>query len=269
MNIYGLLGKKLGHSLSPEIHKLIFEKLNVHGIYKLYEVSENNIKDVVDKVKDFNIKGLNVTIPYKIKVMDYMDEVSKEVKKIGAINTIVLKNNKMIGYNTDYYGFGMMLKKFKVEVKDKVVVVLGSGGASKAVVQYLKDKGSKKIIIVTRNIKEAQCKFKNCAFMTYNDLKNVTNSEIIVNCTPIGMYPNVDNSIVEGKILKNFKVSVDLIYNPLETLFLKKSKKVGNTSVNGLYMLVGQAIKAQELWNNIKFDEEIIDEIYDKLVEII
>ncbi|WP_251861902.1 shikimate dehydrogenase [Clostridium sp. Marseille-Q2269] len=269
MYIYGLLGEKLGHSLSPQIHKLIFEKLGVNGVYNLFEVNKKNLKDAVCGIKALNMKGINVTIPYKIETMKYIDEISKEASKIGAINTIAITNNELIGYNTDYYGFGMMLEKFNVDIKNKSIVVLGSGGASKAVVQYLKDNDCSKIIIASRNMNEAKCKFKDCDIISYKQLNNICNSEIIINCTPIGMYPNTNKSTVEEDILNKFKVSIDLIYNPLETLFLKKSKSVGNICINGLYMLVGQAIKSEELWNNIKIDKKVIDEIYSELIKII
>ncbi|WP_373898599.1 shikimate dehydrogenase [Haloimpatiens sp. FM7315] len=267
MYTYGLIGEKLGHSLSPDIHELILRKLGIKASYNLFEVKKDRLNDAVNGLKALNVKGVNVTIPYKVKVMPYLDEISEEAEKIGAINTIVIKDDKFLGYNTDYYGFGIMMKKFNISIKSKSFVILGSGGASKAVFQYLKDNEAKEIIIVTRNEEEARSKFHNCKVMQYNDLKGLNSSEIIINCTPVGMYPNVLDCIVEKEVLRKFNVCIDLIYNPFETVFLKEARSFGNVSINGLYMLVGQAIKAEELWNNVKFDVKIIDEIYSELLK--
>ena len=139
MEFYGLLGEKLSHSLSPEIHSELLRLMNKAGGYKLFEVERNKLKDFTESLKLLKIRGCNVTIPYKRDIMEYVDFISDEAKKIGAINTIYLNEGKLYGYNTDYFGFGYMLKVSNIDIKDKIAVILGNGGASRAVVHYLVD----------------------------------------------------------------------------------------------------------------------------------
>lgn len=261
MEFYGLLGEKLSHSLSPEIHTRIFEFINIKAAYKLFEVNEEDIEKFIQGLKVLKIKGTNVTIPYKEKVMKYLDEISEEGKKIGAINTIYLKENKLYGYNTDYYGFGLMLEVSNIQVKNKRAVILGNGGAAKAVVHYLLDNEVEKIYIASRNPKVDNYKLNRVEIIGYDNIKNIK-GDILINSTPIGMYPKNGVSTVDKDVINNFKILVDLIYNPEETEFLRIGKTLNKKTVGGLYMLVAQAVKAEEIWNNIKIDEDVIKEIY-------
>jgi shikimate dehydrogenase len=265
--LYGLLGEKLGHSISPSIHSLIFKELNIDAYYHLFEIEKDNLKNAVHSLKTLGAGGVNVTIPYKITIMDYLDSISREATEIGSVNTIVIKDYKTIGYNTDYFGFGMLLKKNNIEVTNKNVVVLGSGGSSKAVLQYFLNNGAKSIQVVSRDINKINSMdyFKKFRLISYSELKSLKDVDIIVNTTPCGMYPNVDGCAVEEDILSKFSAAVDLIYNPKETLFLKHAKKSGAKAVNGLYMLVGQAVAAEELWNDVNFSRAVVDNIYDTL----
>lgn len=265
VKLYGLLGGKLGHSFSPKIHSAIFKEIKENGQYHLFSVEDMKVGDAIEGLKNLDIKGLNVTIPYKVQVMDYLDEVSEEAIKIGAINTICFKDKNLIGYNTDYYGFGMMLRKFYIDSTDKVAVILGTGGAARAVVEYLKDNGIRKVILVSRDKEESKKKFEGLSVINYEELKRVKNADILVNCTPCGMHPNIDNSPINKKLVGKFNVVIDLIYNPQETLLMKYAKEKNIKAINGLYMLVGQAVKSQELWNDIKIDDDVVDEIYEKL----
>jgi shikimate dehydrogenase len=264
MEFYGLLGEKLSYSLSPEIHTRIFELINIKAAYKLFEVEEVDIEKFTQGLKVLKIKGSNVTIPYKEKVMRYLDEISKEGKKIGAINTIYLKENKLYGYNTDYYGFGLMLEANDIQIKNKRAVILGNGGATKAVLHYLLDKEVEKIYIVSRNPKVDNYKLNKVEVIGYDNIDDI-NGDILINSTPVGMYPKVGASPVGKDIINNFKILVDLIYNPEETEFLRIGKTLNKKTIGGLYMLVAQAVKAEEIWNNIKIDEEVIKEIYKEI----
>ena len=252
-NVYGLIGEKLGHSFSPQIHKEILRKLEVEGEYKLFELKEEELKSAVLEYKALGIKGLNVTVPYKIKIMACLDLISAEAEKIGAVNTISLNNGVLTGYNTDYYGFGMSLAKSRVEVNNKSAVILGTGGVSKAVAQYLLDNGVNSITYVSRSPGNG-----TKGYDEITDLKG----DMIINCTPCGMYPRTDASPVPHGILKGFGTAIDLIYNPEKTLFLKQAEESGMKTVNGLYMLVGQAVAAQEIWNGTRLLEAQVDEIY-------
>lgn len=267
--LYGLLGEKLSHSFSPQIHSLIFEELGMQGYYHLFEVDKEDIKEAILGFNALKVKGVNVTIPYKIDVMKYLNQISKEGENIGAINTICFKEGKTKGYNTDYYGFGMMLDKFNIDVKGKNTVILGTGGVSKAVCQYFLDKGCANIIFVTRNVDKVKEKLKDFKVIPYEEVKNLKNQDIVVNCTPCGMYPNKEKSPLNKKEVAKFNTIVDLIYNPQETLLMKYGIDQGIKAINGFYMLVGQAVKAEELWNSVKIKRETVDKIYKKLSNLI
>ncbi|WP_243103921.1 shikimate dehydrogenase [Clostridium sp. JN-1] len=262
MHFYGLIGEKLGHSFSPDIHKFILKNINVKGNYNLFEVSKENLSCSVKGLKALGCSGSNVTIPYKVDIMQYLDEVSSEAQAVGAINTIDFKDNKLIGYNTDYYGFGLMLKKNNVNLLNKRAVILGTGGVSKAVYHYLLDNNIGSVIFVSRDTKNVISNY-NVNKISYEELETIKNSDIIINCTPCGMYPNVNDSPISKDTLSKFNTAVDLIYNPIETKFLKYARELQIKSMNGLYMLIAQAVVSEEIWNDIKIDIGIIDKMYD------
>ncbi len=264
-NFYGLIGEKLGHSLSPEIHNLILERINKKGSYSLFEIKKENLATALIGLKALEAKGVNVTIPYKIDVMKYLDKISIEAEKIGAVNTISFNDGILTGYNTDYTGFGASFKKADIDVKNRRIVILGTGGVSKAVVQFLINNEAADIIFVARNPNKSSNNMNSINVISYSDLNKMGTSDIIINCTPCGMYPNVEASPVGKAILSHFSTAVDLIYNPKETLFLREASETGLKALNGLYMLVAQAIAAQEIWNNVKISIEVVDEIYYKI----
>ncbi|WP_024614852.1 shikimate dehydrogenase [Clostridium sp. Ade.TY] len=265
---YGLVGETLSHSLSPEIHKVIFDKLNIEGEYNLIEIPKEKIENIKEILNISNLKGVNVTIPYKETVIKNLDFISDEAKKIGAVNTIFNKNGELLGYNTDYYGFKYMLENNEINVLNKKVVVLGTGGASKAVVTYLLDSGAKEIIIVSRSKKKLYEDFKNIKVLTYEEMKDIKGYAII-NATPVGMYPNIDFSPVSEEIIEGFDVVIDLIYNPLKTKFLKFGIEKGKITCDGLMMLVLQGVKAEEIWQEKSINKEVILEIYNKLLKLL
>ena len=267
MGIYGLLGESLKHSISPMIHSLILKGMKKEGTYELYEVEKQEVKNSINKFKDIGALGVNVTIPYKTVVMKYIDKISEEAKKIGAVNTICFKNKITIGYNTDYTGFGMLLKNNDIDTNNKKAVVLGSGGAAKSVIAYLNDNGISEITIVSRgaNITEVMHDKKQFHIIPYAEISKLKNKDIIINCTPCGMYPEVDICPIEKSSIAKFSTVVDLIYNPNETRLLKYAKELDKKAVNGLYMLIGQAVAAQELWHDIKISSSIINSIYERV----
>lgn len=226
-NLFGLLGEKLKHSFSPTIHSIIFKELNIEGYYHLFEVEKCDLKDAVYGLKALGASGVNVTIPYKVDTMTYLDDISDEAKKIGAVNTICFRENKTIGYNTDYFGFGIMLDKFNVDINQKKAVVLGTGGAAKSVLQYLLDKGISDVTFVSRDINKGKEIFSEYRVISYNDVKNLYDQDVIINCTPSGMYPKVENCPVSKEDISKFRAAVDLVYNPIETLFLQYAKEQG------------------------------------------
>lgn len=264
-NFYGLIGEKLGHSLSPKIHGYIFDKLKINATYSLFEIERGNLKTAVEGMKAMGCRGVNVTIPYKIEIMDCIDKISDEAQKIGAVNTVAFGKDGLTGHNTDYFGFGFTLKRADIEVAGKRAVILGTGGAAKAVLVYLLDKGISEVIFVSRNPEAAESRIKGQRIVSYIELKGLGRKDIIINTTPCGMYPAMDISPVDKEIVSQFSTAIDLIYNPIETLFLKQARDEGLKTANGLYMLVAQAAAAQEIWQETKFSNEFIEELYNKI----
>lgn len=260
--LFGLIGEKLGHTYSPVINSKIMKEINISGHYGLFQVKKENLPYVVSGLKALGYDGINVTIPYKVDIIKYLDCLSPEAEKIGAVNVVAIdKYGMATGYNTDYYGFGMMLKNAKIKTQGENAVILGTGGASKAVSQYLKDNGIKHITFLTRDVETAKQKFPEDEVVSYGHLDKIKNCSTIINTTPLGMYPNIQATPLEKKYLTGFSQAVDLIYNPSETLFIRQAKEAGLKGVNGLYMLVAQAVKSQEIWNGTEISEAVIIKI--------
>ncbi|WP_427169091.1 shikimate dehydrogenase [Fusobacterium nucleatum] len=246
MKKFGLLGKKLTHSLSPLLHKTFFEELGIEAEYKLYEVDETEIDNFKNYMFENSIEGVNITVPYKKVFLDKLDHISDEAKEIWAINLLYIKDNKFYGDNTDYYGFKYTLEKNQVDVRNKKIAIIGKGGASASVYKVLKDMEAKDISFYFRKDKISKIEFP----------KDIA-GDIIINTTPVGMYPNVNDSLLDKKILKKFKVAIDLIYNPLETKFLREAKEYGLKTINGMDMLIEQALKTDEILHNIVLSAEL------------
>lgn len=244
---YGLIGEHLGHSFSKEIHEMLGKYT-----YEICEIAKDNLDSFM---KEKTFKAINVTIPYKQQVIPYLDFIDDKAQSIGAVNTIVNKNNKLYGYNTDYYGLKSLIQTNDIDVKNKKVLLLGNGGTSKTARTVLKDLQAREIIIVDIN--------KDENVITYDDaLKYHTDSEIIVNTTPCGMYPDNDGCIVDIELFKNLEAVVDVVYNPIRTAIVSNSLNKGIKAVSGLYMLVAQAVYAAGIFLDEKILEKEIDRIY-------
>lgn len=266
MEFLGVLGEKLPHTYSPIINKRIMELINVDGAYKKFELPQGNMHKFIDGVKTLDIRGFNITIPYKEEVIPFLDYISDEAKNIGAVNTVVNKDGKLCGYNTDYFGFHSTLKIANIDVKGKTTVILGSGGASKAIREVLLDDGAEEVYIVSRNPQDSSEKSENkrVKLINYEQLSELS-GYLLVNSTPVGMYPKVGISPVGEEIIEKFEAVVDIVYNPTETEILRKARSLGKISIGGLYMLVGQAVKAEEIFHQVEIDKEIINIIYNEL----
>lgn len=237
--VFGLLGKSLGHSFSQEYFTKKFEAEGIDAVYQNIEIQEIDDAKLVFETK--NLRGLNVTIPYKTAVIPFLDGLSDEAAKIGAVNTIVNENGKWIGTNTDAFGFQQMIKPFLLNTHERALI-LGNGGASKAVAYVLKSIGLD-VIFAARNPLEGQFHLSDV-----NDIM-VKHCGIIVNTTPVGTWPNVDDFIpIPFHALTDTHLVVDLIYNPEQTEFLKRASEHGVTTLNGLTMLYQQAEKSWQLW---------------------
>ena len=239
---YGLIGKTLNHSFSKAFFKKYFEGNNIDADYLNFELPEINKIEEVFHLK--NLKGLNVTIPYKEQIIPFLDELSIEANSIGAVNVVQFSNGKKIGHNTDAFGFHQMIKPFLTN-KHERALILGTGGASKAIKYVFKSLGVD-IITISRMPKGPK-------EFSYEDInEHMLNAcKVVVNCTPIGTFPNVEESVVfPFEYLTEEHLVIDLIYNPAETLFLRKSKENNATILNGESMLKHQALKAWEIWNS-------------------
>lgn len=248
MQKFGLVGEKLGHTLSPEIHKSFMEKHNIEGSYNIIELPRASFPSQFQDLKNSDYTGVNITIPYKEDVIPLLDELSPQAKYIGAVNTVVFKNGKALGYNTDYDGFKDLLETNDISVKGKEAIILGSGGAAKAAIKVLLDLGIFDITIVSRGKQNFHSHY-TISYEYFTEIKPVC--DILINCTPVGMYPNVDDSPIARNLI-NAKVVIDLIYNPKETQFLKLAKSLGCVAINGELMLQKQAEESQKIWNSSK-----------------
>ena len=235
---YGLIGEKLSHSFSKTLHE---KYLNTN--YELISLTKEELKEFLLK-KEF--KGINVTIPYKKEVIQYLDYVDPLVKKIGACNTIINENGKLKGYNTDYFGFSFLLDENDVDVENKNIAILGSGGTFETVSNVLKDLGARNIYCISREKKENT--------YTYDELYNL-NVDILVNTTPVGMYPNNYECLIDLDKL-NVETVIDVVFNPLRTKLILEAKKRKIKAIGGLGMLVAQGVKSSELFLNKEYSEE-------------
>ena len=255
MKNFALIGKKLGHSLSPIIHRHLQEVGKINGSYSLLEVTEENAPNIVYSLKTLGFIGTNVTIPYKKVVIPQLDQLSPEAQKIGAVNTISFENGKSTGFNTDYFGFGTILKQATITCHDKNAVILGTGGAAYAVAVYLLDNGVKNLSFASRSV---QPDIFGCPVIPYSALKK---ADIVINSTPLGMHPAIEASPLDKHQISLFEMAIDLIYNPKKTLFLQYADEMGLKNAGGLEMLVGQAVEAHRIWHKQNIDDSIFEDL--------
>ena len=251
---YGLIGEKLVLSYS----KLIHEKIADYT-YDLIPLTKEEFKDFMDK-KDF--RAINVTIPYKQDVIPYLDELDPLAKEIGAVNTIVNRDGRYIGYNTDFFGFQYMLEHNNVRIKGKKCLILGSGGTSHTVLTVLNYMGASEVLVVSRQSADGTISYEEC-YTKHDD------AQIIVNTTPLGMYPNIDASPIDLVPFRSCQAVVDAIFNPLETKLTLQAKQLGMKGVTGLWMLVAQAKQAIEYFLGTKLEDQVIEDTYQYLLGIV
>lgn len=248
---FGLIGEKLGHSYSKEIHNLIAD----YG----YELREVKKEELGAFMAERAFSGINVTIPYKKSVMDYLDVISDDAKKIGAVNTVVNRDGKLYGYNTDFYGLKALLIHNGVPVRNKKVLILGSGGTSDTAYNVVTGLKAKEAIKVSRTKKDG--------FVTYDEAaSHHSDADVIINATPVGMYPDDDGIPVNIDLFPSLSAVADAIYHPLRTNLVSDAENRGIKACGGLYMLVAQAVYAAALFENKKPDENLIDDVYGKIL---
>ena len=254
---YGLIGEHLTHSFSREIHAKIAPYQ-----YELLELARDEVAPFLKKI-DFN--AINVTIPYKETVIPYLDEIDEAAKKIGAVNTIVNKNGKLYGYNTDFFGMCELIFKNGVQINEKKVLILGTGGTSQTAQAVTAHLGAREIIVVSRVERDGYVSYKNA-------VRNHSDAQVIINTTPCGMYPYADGTDekpsrpIDISLFENLEAYLDAIYNPLRTDCTLDAKKKGIVADGGLYMLVSQATAAYELFTDTRLAPEKNIQIYNEVV---
>ncbi|MBP7651897.1 shikimate dehydrogenase [Candidatus Dependentiae bacterium] len=268
--ICGIFGNPVSHSLSPLIHNHLFNKYNYNYEYEAFEIYD--IETAVKLIRTEKMRGVSITIPFKVKVIKYLDEITDLSKKIGAVNTIINENGKLIGDNTDAYGVSQTFKKRNIFLSGKNIVILGIGGAAKSVVySILNDFDINSLKLIARNndklidfSKEILDKtgFNNITCMNFeNETYSVEmEDDIIINASSAGMTPNINESLINEKksYYNNEKIFFDVIYNPEKTLMLKTAESKGSQIINGMDMFIYQAMRQHILWtgnNKIKYED--------------
>lgn len=249
---YGLIGEKLSHSFSKEIHEALADYT--------YEICELTPDEVAPFLAAREFEGINVTIPYKEKVIPHLDEISDAAKMIGAVNTVKNVGGRLIGDNTDFYGMREMILRAGIEIKSKKALILGTGGTSKTAKAVLTDLGASEIIVVSRKESDKTVTYETA--VTHH-----SDAEIIVNTTPLGMYPNTDACPIDLYSFPNLTGVIDAIYNPLRTNLILGAQKLGIPAVGGLMMLILQAARASEIFLGEKLDNGKVEQVVKSIFE--
>ena len=272
--LIGLIGHPIKHSYSPFIQNYALELMNLDYVYLPFDVPAENLKNAVKAVLSLGLKGVNVTLPHKEKIIKFLDELSEEASIIGAVNTIVNDHGKLIGYNTDAYGILETLLPYKDKISGTKVTVIGAGGSARAVVYtLLRHFKPEEINIINRThqradtlVNDLSLKMRYDTFHTFelfppDNVETLSNSRLIINATTMGMYPDIEDTITDIEDSFNEEQIVfDLIYNPTKSKFLKMAEMQGAKVVGGLKMLISQAAKSFELWTGVEMPVEKISE---------
>jgi shikimate dehydrogenase len=258
-----LIGDPVEHSISPIIHNEVFRALNLNYVYLAFRVLPEDLMDAVRGLRALGVVGFNVTIPHKVSVMKYLDELSPDAEVVGSVNTVVNMGGRLVGYNTDYLGVVNTFKNLGIKLEGTSATVLGAGGASRAVIYALILGGVERVFIVNRTLEKAvslasefSIKFPNTSLipmsLTQENLREaIQKSHIVINTTSVGMYPRTEESLVPSDLLRSDLVVMDVVYNPLETKLLRDAKAVGAKVIDGVNMLVYQAVASFKLWTGI------------------
>ena len=274
----GLIGNPVGHSISPFIHNTLANKLGLNLVYTAFRVDSGEVAAAVKGAYALNIKGMNVTVPHKQEVMGALVEIDELAKNIGAVNTLVRAEGGYKGYNTDYYGIKRQLVCDGIDINGRDVIILGAGGASRAVTFMCATTGASKVYLLNRSVDKAELLAndvnayvgKKCVYAMpldgYKELEGYKTSGrkyIVIQTTSKGLYPDVDGTPVEDESFYDMiEAAVDIIFNPSETRFMKLAREHGARAYNGLEMLLYQGVEAFELWNDVKVPEELCRELY-------
>ena len=268
--VLGLIGDPVEHTGSPAIHNRLAEKLGDNVVYMPFRVGAKRLEEAVDGAYALGIEGLNVTVPHEVEVMQYVRELDDAALEIGAVNTLSRIRGGFRGYNTDFSGFMRELDSVDIQVNGRDVIVLGAGGASKAVMYALKKLGARQTFVLNRSIQKAESFFggvKDTTILGFEDWRRIPEGKYIcIQCTSVGLSPDDNACVIEDEGFYDLVESaVDLIYKPKETAFMKKVASHGGKAYNGLRMLVYQAVTSYEFFMKREVPEEIAEELYNEL----
>jgi shikimate dehydrogenase len=266
--VCAIIGDPVIHSLSPAIHNAAFKELGINFVYMAFTVTNKELMTAIMGVRSLGIKGLNVTMPHKNAVIKYLDDVDMTAKEIGAVNTILSSHGKLIGYNTDGIGAMVALQKNGLDLKRKKLVLLGAGGAAKAIAYnvvrdvdelVIINRTPEKATIFVNTLRKSVGKKVKSRLLSFPVLKEELNdAHILINATSVGMYPKSNISPVPSCLLRSDLNVMDIVYNPLETRLVLESKSLGAKVVSGLEMLIYQGAVAFEIWTNISPPIEVM-----------
>ncbi len=256
-SLYGVVGMPLAHSLSPVMHNAAFRELGLNAVYLAFE--STNLEGTIRGGRAMGIKGLSVTIPYKSRVIPFLDRIDPMARKIGAVNTVSREREGLVGYNTDAAG-GLKALQEVTNPRGKRVVILGAGGAARAIGYILTENGSR-LTIVNRSIEEGEALARDldAVFVPMADLKGLE-TDILINATPLGMYPDEDEFPLDLDETKA-EVVMDIVYNPLETPLLRMAKAKGAVTVPGIRMFIFQGAEQFRLWTGLKAPVEVMEDV--------
>ena len=263
MDKFFVIGNPVEHSLSPRLHNYWIKNNNLNAIYDKKKLEINDLQHFVEDIKKEKVKGANVTVPFKKKIIPFIDKLSPQADATQSVNTIYTDENKVIGHNTDIEGFEKALKKINFDLSNKVVLILGAGGVVPSLIYALKNKNISKIIVTNRTKERANELKKLFSDLEIIDWGNVIDFDVVINATSIGLNENDKISLDFSKVGKG-KLFYDVIYRPEQTNFLKKGKELGNLTENGKLMFIYQALSAFNLWHKTSLN---IDEATIKILE--
>ena len=253
MKKFLVIGNPIEHSLSPKLHNYWIKNNNINAVYEKQKLIENDLERIISQVREKKINGINVTVPFKKAVIYYLDELTVEANKTQSVNTIYLKNNKLVGDNTDIIGFQKSVEDFKYDLNNKEVFILGAGGVVPSIIFALIKMKVSKIIISNRTREKADVLKKSFKNIEIVDWGKAPNFDMIINATSLGLKKEDRINVDFLSTIKN-KFFYDVIYNPQETNFLKVGKELGNRTLNGKMMFIYQALSAFYLWHGLKPD---------------
>jgi shikimate dehydrogenase len=256
--IYGIMGKPVAHSLSPAMHNAAFQVCGLNSVYVAFEVTD--VARALDGFRAIGVGGVSVTIPHKQAVIPHLDAIDPVAQKIGAVNTLLIDDMHIRGYNTDWIGANQALEGV-VDLSASTVLVLGAGGSARAIGFGLQEKGTT-VILANRTLDrgEALARELHCDFYPLDEIKGLK-VDALVNATSVGMTPNVEATVVPRAVLKNVPAVMDIVYSPLETRLLREAKRVGCKTVGGTYMLLYQGVAQFELWTGRKAPIDVMKEV--------